>query len=588
MMFTLVRLRPRPVAPSSYALLFALGIVGCGAPDDAMTIAPRVFDDDFADGDLDGWTAHNPQLANAYVGPDGLVLEPNAWTYWFNTNQSVQYYQLATGDFAITADVTVTSLDGTVVQPSWRVGAIQIRNPALPPVDAYHAGFGQIGGGQSPVPIFETKNTDNSLSAWWTEPNATGTGQVRVCRAGSTVRSMWRAAPEDPWILGDERERGDLPQTLAVGPIAFNGNAQANLRATFDDIRWHTITAITDCGTLDDAGGDDDGGGSSGVVEVGSSGVVEGGSSGVVEGGSSGGVEGGSSGVVEGGSSGVVEGGSTGVADGSTTAAADEGAAEVGGGSTGVASDDGADGGGGPACVSSFDGTGDIAALDDEFDDPATLGCWTFRSDVEGTTPQFTDVDIDASNTGHFTIVPTTCGWFNDFDGPFIYKEVTGDFMFEVSVAATSLDDPNVPPSLPFNSAGMMVRSPDTGPGNEDHVLFSVGAQWNALLNSEGKNTVNSASQLTQTAGPNRGRLRICRIGSTFYLARRLQGAAAFTLTHTYVRADMPATVQAGMEATAWNGHMGFPNFALDPDLVGTWDYVRFSSITDPAQCLAE
>ena len=71
-------------------------------------------------------------------------------------------------------------------------------------------------------------------------------------------------------------------------------------------------------------------------------------------------------------------------------------------------------------------------------------------------------------------------------------------------------------------------------------------------------------------------------------MARRLQGQAAFTLTHTYVRPDLPETLQAGMEATAWNGHNGFPNFAVDPDLIGTWDYVRFLPITDPADCLAD
>jgi hypothetical protein len=135
----------------------------------------------------------------------------------------------------------------------------------------------------------------------------------------------------------------------------------------------------------------------------------------------------------------------------------------------------------------------------------------------------------------------------------------------------------------------MMVRNPtNVGPGQENHVIWNVGAQWGAFLNSEGKNTVGSASQFWQTPGPNRGRLRICRIGSTFYLARRLQGAASFTLTHTFVRPDMPATVQAGIEATAWNGHAGFPNFAVDPDVVGTWDYVRFFPINDAAQCLAE
>jgi hypothetical protein len=236
---------------------YALALAGCGDAGPVSAAALRVFDDGFDDGDLVGWTAHNPHLANAYVGPNGLVLEPNAWTYWFNANQSVQYYQLATGDFAISANLTVTSLGGGVVQPAWRIAAIQIRNPNGPGVDAYHAGFGQIGPGQSPVPVFETKNTDNSQSQWWTTANASGSGQIRVCRVGATVRTMWRATSQDAWILGDERQRPDLPHTLAAGPVAFNGNAQANLRATFDDIRWHPIGSIAECATVGEDDGDE-------------------------------------------------------------------------------------------------------------------------------------------------------------------------------------------------------------------------------------------------------------------------------------------------------------------------------------------
>jgi len=251
----------------------------------------------------------------------------------------------------------------------------------------------------------------------------------------------------------------------------------------------------------------------------------------------------------------------------------------------------GDDDGKGPGedCVSIFDGDGDIGELNDEFDDASTLSCWFRNDEEEGTPAEFSTVDIDASTQDHLTLFPTPSGWFRDQDGPFFYKQVAGDFMVEVQVEATSLDDFSQPPSLPFSSAGILVRDPasSTLPNNENWVMYDVGRQQ-VFVGTEGKTTVQSDSDLILQEGPNSGRLRICRIGTTVILARRLAGELEFTERHVFDRPDFPDLLQVGMCATAFNVNGVRPDLTIEPDLRAAWDYVRYSSIETEADCLAE
>jgi len=280
--------------------------------------------------------------------------------------------------------------------------------------------------------------------------------------------------------------------------------------------------------------------------------------------------------------------GEGGTDEGGVGGSTDEGGTDEGGTDEGGTDEGGTDGGG-DNCKSIFEGEGDIGELNDEFGDPSTLSCW-FRNDVEeGTPAEFSAVDIDASTPDHLTLFPTPSGWFRDEDGPFFYKKVTGDFMIEVQVEATSLTDFSLPPSLPFSSAGILVRDPasSTVPNAENWVMYDVGRQ-RAFVGTEGKTTVESDSVLILQPGPNSGRLRICRVGSTVILARRLAGEAVFTQRHVFDRPDFADLLQVGMCATAFNVVATAPDPTIEPDLRAAWDYVRFSSIATEADCLAE
>lgn len=239
---------------------------------------------------------------------------------------------------------------------------------------------------------------------------------------------------------------------------------------------------------------------------------------------------------------------------------------------------------------SGSEGTGQGSGeFSDEFDDPATLADWTRRHEAEGGPAQYTTLDISETNEGQLTIIPTAGGWFNEFDGPFLYKMVEGDFILETQVVAESRQSPGEPPMNLYNSAGLMVRDPEHGPGSENWVIHNVGRQSLEMgVATEGKTTTNSTSILELVPGTNSGRLRICRIGADVILARMLADENTFTETHRYVRGDMNGELQVGLMVNGWNSNGSMPDTDIEPDVIGRFDYVRLSQPQSEADCFAD
>lgn len=227
------------------------------------------------------------------------------------------------------------------------------------------------------------------------------------------------------------------------------------------------------------------------------------------------------------------------------------------------------------------------AGLSDEFDDPATLPRWRRWHEVVGVDARHELLDIDQTNPGMLTLRPRAGGWFGGFEGPLLYKMLRGDFLVETSVQAAKVGDPGAPPDEAFNSAGLMVRDPAHGEGQANWIMYNVGRQQDDRVATEGKTTVDSQSTLELVDGANGGRLRICRLGSSFILARQLEGESQFTVTQRYDRSDLPGDVQVGMIANGWNSSEPQPDLSRTPDLEGTFDYVRFSVPSGEDACTA-
>ncbi len=248
------------------------------------------------------------------------------------------------------------------------------------------------------------------------------------------------------------------------------------------------------------------------------------------------------------------------------------------GGDAGGVSDGGAGAGG--ASTSSGGGAGgapDCGALSDELNDPSSLACWQRRHLAEGTPAQYTLLDVSETVAGHLAIEPTESGWYEDGDGPLLSKVVSGDFVVEIYVSVHNRAALSMPPTMQYNSAGLLARDPASATSPENWLMYNIGYQA-AFVGSEHKTTVDGISTLVLTPGDSAGRLRMCRLGADFHMLRWLDDENGWTSEATHTRADLPAALQVGMIT---NGYQP------PPDLHARFDYIRFGSATSLADCTA-
>ncbi|MCA9207520.1 MAG: hypothetical protein KDA55_04155, partial [Planctomycetales bacterium] len=273
----------------------------------------------------------------------------------------------------------------------------------------------------------------------------------------------------------------------------------------------------------------------------------------------------------------------------------------------------------------------DIVPLSDEFDNAASIVDWQRINEVEGWNADQLNVwDINTTQPGQMVMQPHTVVWFDDWRGPLVFKEVTGDFVITTRMQIADRDDiggsdaDDVPGDGQFSLGGLMIRTPrpiengaadwqagsgvDDGTNDgENYIFLSMGyANGGNHLSFEVKTTRNSDSQLELTAlgqTPNEVELQIARIGSSVIVLHRLPGEADWTVHRRYTRTDMPETLQVGMVTyTDWekandlppivhNATVMDPNVIADPspaqpfnpDLTAAYDYTRFARPEVPA-----
>jgi len=161
-------------------------------------------------------------------------------------------------------------------------------------------------------------------------------------------------------------------------------------------------------------------------------------------------------------------------------------------------------------------------------------------------------VTIDVSG-GALTIEPTMSGagttWFDDSEGPLVYKAVTGDFDVRTVLATDDPGSPGDPPPTQYRLAGLLARDPASTPGalNWVHVALGSGATAQGVC-YEYKSTDDSVSTwMTIPTASASGELRLVRTGSIFDLYWRPDAISIWTLIQSFDRPDMPATLDVGM-----------------------------------------
>ncbi|WP_197997296.1 putative Ig domain-containing protein [Gimesia panareensis] len=263
----------------------------------------------------------------------------------------------------------------------------------------------------------------------------------------------------------------------------------------------------------------------------------------------------------------------------------------------------------------------DLTALSDDFENAATLTDWQRIYQTEGwSSDQLETWDINQSQPGRMVLMPYTTVWYQDYRGPMVYKEITGDFVVTTQVHISDRDEigdsdlDDVPNGSQYSLGGLMIRTPrditnpevDWSPGShqndgtnngENYVFFSLG--WGSSGNqfqTETKTTRNSSSPLVlQNRGDNSViNLQIARIGDSVYTLFQIPGED-WGLNNRYHRPDLPDTLQVGMVAyTDWTKANDYDPFYLNnnalhpggydptpfedfqPDLVAGFDFIQF------------
>jgi hypothetical protein len=217
----------------------------------------------------------------------------------------------------------------------------------------------------------------------------------------------------------------------------------------------------------------------------------------------------------------------------------------------------------------------ELGRAGDEFGDPASLAGWTvMQGELQDGTPG--TVDIGRTNPGALTMVPGRSWWVNGTRGLFVYQQLRGDFVVTARVRVSGKAAPL--PAVDWSLAGLLLRAPSSPNGSEHWVGYTVG--FVGAPRVERKTTKSSRSELRLIpVEPGWIELRAVRAGALVILLRR-QGGTDWTLDAVYERADLPETLQVGIDAQS-----GYE--ADRADLVAETDWVHAAPTGIPDAVLA-
>lgn len=237
----------------------------------------------------------------------------------------------------------------------------------------------------------------------------------------------------------------------------------------------------------------------------------------------------------------------------------------------------------------------DLAALSDEFDNPDTLSDWLLLSESEGWIDMLKTLEIDPDE-GHLTIEPDASGWFEEYHGGYLYKEVTGDFIVTARLWSKGTETDIV--NQTWSLAGLMARVPrdDTPetwqPGLENWLFITTGVATDVTQPVfETKTTIDSVSRLKlHNTKAGWVELALARLGANFVLLARYEGED-WQLKARFTRDDLPDTLQVGLNAYSDGDSREIDDPVIfntvptegKPDLVVLVDYVRFQRPNLPA-----
>jgi hypothetical protein len=275
---------------------------------------------------------------------------------------------------------------------------------------------------------------------------------------------------------------------------------------------------------------------------------------------------GGGSFMASGGSSGPPGTGGGSAAGGGGQAGGLGGAAAVGSGGRGAAGTPGGGGGAGGASRGGAPGAGGgpstscSSGYSDDFSGSTLSSCWMTLNGPEVSAPLFSIAVTGGAL--HLQAINGQSGvWFNTSTKSLVYKLVTGTaFKVTTTVHPRKRTDLTQLPTTPLHVGGLMVRDPASNGGmTENYIFIMAGHSENPEVTAhqgvEIKSTRNSLSMFAEPDwnSPDAD-LRICRIGTNFYMYKRVPGSDWILADNLppaappapISRPDLPTTLQVG------------------------------------------
>jgi len=183
----------------------------------------------------------------------------------------------------------------------------------------------------------------------------------------------------------------------------------------------------------------------------------------------------------------------------------------------------------------------------------------------------------------HLQAIPGQDGvWFQGSTKTLVYKLVTAsNFKVTTTARPRKRTDPTTPPTNPLHVGGLMVRNPSSSGGTTENYLFiMVGSNEGAMPGVEVKSTTNGSSVFAEPgwSNPAAADLRICRLGSSFYVFKRVPGTTTWQSGRSNEsrpdpaesRPDLPQTLQVGLALNYSGGvndlNVGFDNIIFSAD----------------------
>lgn len=199
----------------------------------------------------------------------------------------------------------------------------------------------------------------------------------------------------------------------------------------------------------------------------------------------------------------------------------------------------------------------------DEFGGAALSGWNVQRGDDFG---DGTDHAVSVED-GALVLAPRVSWWVDDHEALYVWKPATGDFVASMRVDVTGAA--STKPDSDWTLSGILVRNPASTHERENWISLRTGVVHGDWV-YERKTTAGSHSVLVLSSSHEGWvDLRIARVGSRFFLLRR-NAAGKWSLFWTYVRGDLPKTLQVGIDAfTGLDAPHG--------DLVSHVDWFRFA-----------